>query len=335
MEKRILLLTTGGTIASTQTKRGLAPGLGAEELLEELRDILPCCTMDTREVCSLDSTNMTWREWLLLAEMIREAYEAYDGFVITHGTDTMAYTAGALSYLIQNSPKPIVLTGAQKPIHMEITDAKSNLRDAVIYTLDERSAGVQILFNGQVIAGTRAKKVRSFSFDAFSSINYPPLAAVQDGRILRYIEMPKPQESPVFYDRLNPKVFLLKLTPGIRTEILEAVFQAYDCIIVESFGVGGIPDSMADDLFAILSRYQPGEKILVMTTQVTYEGSNVGVYEVGQRLRERFPLLEARDMTLEAVLAKMMWILGQRPSGFEEIENLFYKRIGYDTVLSP
>ena len=334
MEKRILLLTTGGTIASTQTGRGLAPGLGAQELLESLRDILPPCRIDTREVCSLDSTNMTWREWLLLAGAVREAYDAYDGFVITHGTDTMAYTASALSYLIQKSPKPIVLTGAQKPIHMEITDAKSNLRDAVLYALDEKSAGVQILFNGQVIAGTRAKKVRSFSFDAFSSINYPPLAAVQDGRILRYIDVGESREEPVFYDSLNPRVFLLKLTPGIRTEILEAVFQTYDCIIVESFGVGGIPDSMADDLFAILSRYEPGEKVLVMTTQVTYEGSNVGVYEVGQRLRERFPLLEARDMTLEAVLAKMMWILGQTLTGFGEIEKLFYERIGQDTILA-
>ncbi|MCI8996800.1 MAG: asparaginase [Lachnospiraceae bacterium] len=334
MEKRILLLTTGGTIASTQTERGLAPGLGAQELLESLRDILPPCRIDTREVCSLDSTNMTWREWLLLAGAVREAYDAYDGFVITHGTDTMAYTASALSYLIQKSPKPIVLTGAQKPIHMEITDAKSNLRDAVLYALDEKSAGVQILFNGQVITGTRAKKVRSFSFDAFSSINYPPLAAVQDGRILRYIDVGESREEPVFYDSLNPRVFLLKLTPGIRTEILEAVFQTYDCIIVESFGVGGIPDSMADDLFAILSRYEPGEKVLVMTTQVTYEGSNVGVYEVGQRLRERFPLLEARDMTLEAVLAKMMWILGQNLTGFGEIEKLFYERIGQDTILA-
>ncbi|MCI8417281.1 MAG: asparaginase [Lachnospiraceae bacterium] len=333
MEKRILLLTTGGTIASTQTERGLAPGLGAEDLLETLRDVLPPCSLDTREVCRLDSTNMTCQEWLLLAREIRQAYEAYDGFVITHGTDTMAYTASALSYLIQNSGKPIVLTGAQKPIHMEITDAKSNLRDAVLYALEEQSAGVQILFNGQVIAGTRAKKIKSFSYDAFSSINYPPLAVVQDGRILRYIPGRKEKAGPVFYEKLNPKVFLLKLTPGIRTELLEAVFQAYDCVIVESFGVGGIPDSMAEDLFRLLSRYRPEEKILVMATQVTYEGSNVGVYEVGQRIRERFRLLEARDMTLEAVLTKMMWILGLGLQSFGEIEKLFYQQIGYDTML--
>lgn len=335
MKKKILMLTTGGTIASTETEHGLAPGLNADELLKGLEDLRQSCVLDTLEVCSLDSTNMTWEHWLMLEEAIEAHYAVYDGFVILHGTDTMAYTASALSYLLQNIAKPVVLTGAQKPITQEITDAKRNIRDSIATAMDERCHGIQIVFNGQIIAGTRAKKVKSFSFDAFTSINFPVLGVVQNGRVIRYLEEPKPTEAPVFYREVNPKVFLLKLVPGMQPQILQPIFQEFDCIIVESFGVGGIPDSIVDEFFRQLQQYQPGEKILIMTTQVTYEGSDVGVYEVGQRIRERFRFLEAHDMTLEAVLTKIMWILGMEGLSFEEIEALFYKEIHFDISAAP
>lgn len=330
MKKKILMLTTGGTIASTETEHGLAPGLNADELLKGLEDLREACELDTMEVCSLDSTNMTWEHWLMLEKVMETHYDGYDGFVILHGTDTMAYTASALSYLLQNIAKPVVLTGAQKPITQEITDAKRNIRDSITTAMDERCRGVQIVFNGQIIAGTRAKKVKSFSFDAFTSINFPILGVVQNGRVIRYLEEPVPSEAPVFYHTVNPKVFLLKMVPGMQPQILEPIFKQFDCIIVESFGVGGIPDSIVNEFFHQLKQYQPGEKILIMTTQVTYEGSDVGVYEVGQRIRERFRFLEAHDMTLEAVLTKIMWILGMKGLTFEEIEDLFYKEIHFD-----
>jgi len=158
MKKKILMLTTGGTIASTETEHGLAPGLNADELLKGLEDLREACELDTMEVCSLDSTNMTWEHWLMLEKVMETHYDGYDGFVILHGTDTMAYTASALSYLLQNIAKPVVLTGAQKPITQEITDAKRNIRDSITTAMDERCRGVQIVFNGQIIAGTRAKK---------------------------------------------------------------------------------------------------------------------------------------------------------------------------------
>ncbi len=329
-KKKILMLTTGGTIASTETGRGLAPGLNADDLLRGLEDLREICEIDTLEVCSLDSTNITWEHWLLLEEAVETHYESYDGFVICHGTDTMAYTASALSYLLQNIGKPVVLTGAQKPITQEITDAKRNLRDSIAAAMEESCRGVQIVFNGQIIAGTRAKKVKSFSFDAFTSINFPKLGVVQNGRVIRYLEEPVPEGKPDFYRKVNPKVFLLKLIPGMQPQILEPIFREFDCVIVESFGVGGIPDSIVDEFFRQLKKYQPGEKILIMTTQVTYEGSDVGVYEVGQRIQERFRFLEAYDMTLEAVLTKIMWILGIEGLSFEEVEALFYKKIHFD-----
>ncbi len=334
-KKKILMLATGGTIASKATERGLVPELHGKELLKGLEDLQEICRLDTLEVCSLDSTNMTWKHWLLLEEAIESHYEAYDGFVICHGTDTMAYTASALSYLIQNPGKPIVLTGSQKPITQEITDAKRNLRDSIAAAMDEGCRGVQIVFNGQMIAGTRAKKVKSFSFDAFTSINFPVLGVVQNGRVIRYVEEPEPAGEPVFFRRVHPKVFLLKLVPGMDPGILEPIFREFDCIIVESFGVGGIPDSIAEEFFRQLQQFKPEEKILIMTTQVTYEGSDVGVYEVGKRIREQFRFLEAYDMTLEAVYTKIMWILGIGGLTFEEIEKLFYRKIHFDITAQP
>ena len=128
----------------------------------------------------------------------------------------MAYTAAALSYMIQNSTKPIVITGAQKPIDLEITDAKSNLIDSFLYAADEKSQGVQIVFDGKVIAGTRAKRVRSKSYNAFSSIDFPSLAVIQDGNIMRYLPMLPYEDEVRFYEELDENIFLMKLIPGIR-----------------------------------------------------------------------------------------------------------------------
>ena len=330
--KKILIITTGGTIASIETPHGLIPALTSDELLSFLPEIGNDISLTTKSILNLDSTDITPQHWLTMAAAVREAYNDYDGFVICHGTDTMAYTAAALSYLIQNSAKPVVITGAQKPIGMEITDAKANLRDSIIYAADDGSHGVQIVFDGKVIVGTRAKKTKTLSYAAFSSINFPFLAVINDGRIIRYLPAAKPQGPAVFYDRLDPRVFLLKLTPGVSPVLLDEIFKLYDCIIIESFGVGGIPESLEGELFAQLSKYRPEEKVLVMTTQVTYEGSSVETYEVGRRLHQNFKILEARDMTLEAVLTKMMWIMAEPDLTWDDIRSRFYTKILSDTL---
>lgn len=123
-----------------------------------------------------------------MAKAVEEHYDQYDGFVICHGTDTMAYTAAALSYLIQNSKKPVVITGAQKPIDLEITDAKTNLCDSLRFASCDKAHGVNIVFDGKVIAGTRGKKMRTKSYNAFSSINFPYIATIQDEHILFYLD---------------------------------------------------------------------------------------------------------------------------------------------------
>ena len=168
--KKVLMIGTGGTIASEMTADGLTPGLSPEKLLQFVPAISELCEADCVSVFSVDSTNITPEHWMRIAGAVRDAYDRYDGFVISHGTDTMAYTAAALSYLIQRSPKPIVLTGAQKPIYYDSTDSRTNLIDAFVCAGSEQLAGVSIVFNGRVILGTRARKTCSKSFAAFCRI---------------------------------------------------------------------------------------------------------------------------------------------------------------------
>ena len=152
---------------------------------------------------------------------------------------------------------------------------------------------------------------------------------MRDEHLVRYIQPKKPEGGPVFYTEMDPGVFLLKLTPGISPLILSDIFSRYDGLIVESFGVGGIPDSILQEFEHQLKKYGT-RKAVVMTTQVTYEGSNMGVYEVGKRVQDKFPLLEARDMNLEAVFTKLMWILGCHPESHEQVREMFYRTINYD-----
>jgi len=327
--KNILLLATGGTIASKSSEHGLSPQITSEEIIRYIPEVSEICKVKTVQVCSIDSTNMEPSRWLEMVNVIEETYEDYDGFVISHGTDTLAYTAAALSYLIQNSLKPIVLTGSQKSIDVENTDGKSNLYDAFLYASSPKSQGVTIVFDGKVIAGTRAKKVRSKSFNAFDSIDFPFLAMIQGKQVLRYIPMIPYQKPVEFYHQMNGNILLLKLIPGIQPFGLEAAFQHYDTIIVESFGVGGIPATISSEFYLLHQKYP--KTLIVMATQVSHEGSDMTVYEVGQKIKSDCDFLESYDMTLEAVIAKLMWILGNRTKE-ESVEDLFYQQVNNDLI---
>ena len=224
--KNILLIATGGTIASKKSDNGLKPQISPEELMQYIPQVKDICDFHAVQLLNLDSSNMEPKHWKMMVHTIHENYEKYDGFVIAHGTDTMAYTAAALSYMIQNSKKPIVITGAQKPIDLEITDAKSNLLDSFLYASDENSQGVQIVFDGKVIAGTRAKKVRSKSYNAFSSIDFPCLAMIQDGNIMRYIP-PVPYEEEVWFYDLRTNMPSFGKTNPLKQEHFKDFITAY------------------------------------------------------------------------------------------------------------
>lgn len=328
--KKILMIGTGGTIASEVTPRGLKPELTPAQLLKFVPKIAELCSVECISLFNVDSTNMTPAHWVELVRCLRDNYDGYDGFVISHGTDTMAYTAAALSYMVRGSRKPVILTGAQKPIGFDSTDSKVNLLDAFICACSDGMCGVNIVFNGRVMLGTRARKTRSKSFAAFSSINYPYIATLQDGVLMQYI-VPDSLPRPEFCDTLNTNVGLIKMIPGMDIELLEFMLERKDALIIESFGVGGLP-SYNDDRFleAIIGGIKRG-KIIIMTTQVQNEGSDLAVYNVGHRLKGWRRVLEAYDMTTEAALAKIMCILG-KTSDSDEINRLFYEPVAHDIL---
>ena len=330
--KTILMIGTGGTIASEMTEAGLAPGLTGAEFLNYVPSVRTLCQVECLQVCNIDSTNMTPDYWLMIAKAVRENYGQYDGFVICHGTDTMAYTAAALSYLIQDSPKPIVLTGSQKPIHHDITDSKTNLMDSFTVACDARIPGVSVVFGGTVILGTRARKTYSKSYGAFSSINYPILGVVQEGRLVPYIR-PQQGEGPRFYDSLDPKVALVKLIPGMSPAFLDFALKESDAVVIESYGTGGVPGDR-DSFYALIEQAETEGKIVVFTTQVQNEGSDLEVYNVGNRLKTDLGVLECYDMTLESAVAKLMWCLAQSKE-VREVGKLFYTPVAGDILCVP
>lgn len=329
--KRILMIATGGTIASKNTGAGLAPALTSDELLSLVPELKEKCFVDTVQPFNLDSTNLYAPHWARIAAIVKEGYDEYDGFVVTHGTDTMAYTAAALSYLLRNLKKPVVLTGSQKSAYLRDTDARQNLLDAFSYCADDGATGVKIVFDEKVIAGTRAKKTRTRSYNAFSSIDFPEIAVMRDGAPLYYIREGKPQGEPVFTPELTGKVFVLKMIPGTRADIFEYLSAHYDGVVVECFGSGGLPNYEDDMFFRELKAFLAKGKYAVFTTQVEREGSALDKYEVGRRLKSLDGVLEARSMTLESTVVKLMWVLSQTKEA-GEVRRLFYTPVAGDIL---
>ena len=189
---------------------------------------------------------------------------------------------------------------------------------------------MDIVFSGRVILGTRARKTCSKSFAAFSSINYPDLAILQDHRLMRYIA-PERRQQPLFAHSLCEKVALVKMVPGAEPALLDFLLERNDALIIECFGVGGLPSYEDSRLFDLVQRHTAAGKFIVMTTQVQNEGSDLSVYSVGHRLKSNPYVLEGFDMTTEAVYAKMMWILAQTHD-VDAVNRLFYTPVAHDIL---
>ena len=302
-----------------------------EELLACVPELADLCEVSAVQVFNLDSTNVGPAQWQIIVRCIKENYDACDGFVIAHGTDTMAYTAAALSYMVQNSAKPVVLTGSQKSIYNRDTDARNNLYRAFVYAVSDGAWGVQLVFDNKVILGTRARKTRTRSFNAFSSIDYPETAVFRDTRLVTFLRRPADQPPVRFYERLEPAVFVLRLVPGMRADIIPLLAPHYRALVLESFGVGGLPGGEHGEMFAALRCWCESGRLAVFTTQVPHEGCDLAVYEVGRAVGELPGVLEARDMTPEAVAVKLMWALGQTGDR-EKAARLFETPIEYDIM---
>ncbi|WP_028263437.1 asparaginase [Atopobium fossor] len=335
--KTILMIATGGTIASTGQVGQLTPTLSGRELVQEVPLLEGLCNLDYVQPMNIDSTNMRPRNWLEIAALIEKNYDSYDGFVILHGTDTMAYTAAALSYLIQGSPKPIVLTGSQQPMGNPFTDAKLNMYQSLLYACDDASRDVSIVFSGQVICGTRAHKQRTMSFNAFTSMNFPAIAVIRNNKIIRTsthtaVEKPcKLTAAPRFYHQLDEKAIVLKLTPELNPSIFELLKRDYNAIILETFGIGGIPEHADASYKKAIFDWVDSGRTLVITTQVDEEGLDLGVYEVSHAYANHPGILRDADMSTEALVAKTMWVLGQTHDPQERAE-LFYAPINHDRM---
>ncbi len=322
--KKILLLTTGGTIAARQGSNGLVPDIHSEDILALLPELKDSFKIDTKDILNLDSSNIQPEEWQYIAQVVTDYLPFYDGIIITHGTDTMAYTASALSFMLQNLKKPVVLTGAQIPIEQMFTDAKRNLQTAFA-AVDSGIPKVMIAFFDKIINGCRAVKVRTLGFNAFESISAPYIGEVFADGVHWNEEYIKEQLNDVeclLKDNLCTDVFLLKLIPGTNPEIFDMLLHMkYRGIVIEAFGAGGTHFERRN-LLPKLKRLVDHGITVVARSQCLYEKSDFSLYEVGQKLLD-CGVIPGRDMTTEAIVTKLMWALGQSDD-VEEIRKIFH-----------
>ncbi len=243
----------------------------------------------------------------------------------------MAYTAAALSYLLQGGSKPIVLTGSQQPMAAPFTDAKLNLYQSLLVATDDAARDVCVVFGGKVIAGTRAHKQRTMSYNAFVSMNFPTLAYVRGDRVLWSGGRP-PREKDLPWRRfraMDDRVIVLRLTPEFRPQIFSLLKDDYDAIILETFGIGGIPDYDGNAFRRAIFDWVDSGRTLVLTTQVPEEGLDLGVYEVGRAYSNHPGILKGADMSTEALVAKTMWALGQSKDP-NRVRELFLRPVNHD-----
>jgi L-asparaginase len=332
MTKKILIISTGGTIVSERGENGLAPTGDARGILDVLKGRFPEHDISLEGLMSLDSSNIHPEHWREIARAVYRALHKYDGVIITHGTDTMAYTASALAFMLRNLQRSVVLTGAQIPYSDPLSDALPNLCAAVSALLNDIT-GVTVAFNGRIINGARAVKTNSTGMDAFESVNAPVMASVTaSGMMVNVRATAEPSPSPppaTLDDDLCGDVFLFKLTPGARAEILNALpGLGYRGVVVEAFGAGGAPISGITRGLGLL---RDAGVPVVARSQCARGGVDLSVYEVGRAMKS-MGVISARDMTAEASVAKLMWALG-KTGDISEIEGIFNTNFAGEVTL--
>ncbi len=322
-KKHILLLTTGGTIASLPGGDGLEPHRSdvMERQLNQLRSYFDITVED---LMCLDSSNIRPAEWQDIASSVFKNRLSYDGIVISHGTDTMAYTASAVTYMLPGIDRPVVFTGSQLPLADVLSDAPDNLRTAFAMAASGQP-GVYLAFDRKVMLGCRAVKVRASGFSAFESINARYAATVSNlGLAVDPSGLPPKGGVPMLLPAISVDVFLLKLTPGLRPEIFSMLADlGYRGIVIEAFGLGGV-NVLHEGLDGIRTALERDISVVVIT-QCLYDSSDLQVYQVGKKLMD-LGVIQGRDMTAEAAMTKLMWALGQGMNP-DQIKELFQRSI--------
>jgi L-asparaginase len=318
--KKILLLQTGGTIAMQLHKQEahLNPEMWRDVLYKQMPELLQVAEIDVKSVFSEDSSELNRHHWKTLAEVIYSNIDHYDGFVVLHGTDTMAYTASALSFALQHIQKPIIFTGSQVPMSNIRSDAKRNVVNAVelaTHPIHE----VAICFNDHLFRGNRSTKMSIGDFDAFSSPNYPALANI--GINIRFSDYANRKNRGELTCRpaFDNSIHLIKLYPGLNTELLNCIdLKRTKAIVFEAFGIGNFPIKGENNLIPFIKKCKENNCHILVTSQAAYDAVDLNQYAGGRAVRD-LGGISCGEMTIEASITKTMYLLGMqlKPSVFK------------------
>ncbi len=322
VKSSILLIYTGGTIGMKEdpAEQTLKP-FDFEQILDEVPELGKfACRIDSRTFSPLiDSSDVEPSNWQELAKLIEEEYDNYDGFVVLHGTDTMAYSASALSFMIEGLTKPVIFTGSQLPIGAPRTDGKENLISSVEIASAKDDKGnarvpeVCICFDNVLMRGNRTTKMNADNFRAFRSENWPYLAEAgihikyNTQAILKPVDLSK---RPVFHTRLDTRVSILKIHPGITPQMVRDILCGTQtrAVIIETYGAGNAPSR--EWFLSIVREAEAMGKVLLNVTQCIAGGVNMDIYATGKGLKEA-GVVNGYDSTTESALAKLFHLLGE------------------------
>ncbi|MEM2142479.1 MAG: asparaginase [Candidatus Thorarchaeota archaeon] len=333
----VSLITTGGTIGSVYdpATQALRPGLSIDALLDSLPRRLATIQLEKHELFQLDSANAQPHHWQEIAAAIKQVHEESPdlaGIVVTHGTDTMVYSATAVSFMLQNFGKPIVFTGAQVPATVPWSDGARNLVDAIRVAALADLGETCIVFNGEIHRPSRTKKVRTNAFDAFDSVDPYPLGMLSRDIVLHQEHRRRQALIPNFDTRLDDRIFLLKIFPGMPPRIItQIVDMGCRGLVLEGFGSGNIPTGENSLLGSIRQAVDQGCTVVV-SSQCAFGQADLSLYEMGKEALDA-GAISARDMTSEATLVKLAWVLGHTHDP-ARVKEMMYKNFVNEFTMS-
>lgn len=313
--KRILVIYTGGTIGMVSTPSGYAPEKAAfHDLLDRIPELhaegMPIWDIVDMDPL-LDSSNITVREWNAIGQLIADHHADYDGFVVLHGTDTMAYTASALSFMLRGNGKPVVLTGSQIPLCEIRNDARDNIITSLLVAASDKIHEVCLYFGGKLLRGNRAIKYSADDLIAFESPNYPALADV--GIAIRYnvpALLPESRGRFAFQPLENVPIGVIKVFPGIQFDLFDSIMtERLKGIVIETFGAGNIPGH-TDSLLPIIRKASENGTVIVVCSQCPHGTVSLGAYETSSALKEA-GAVSGYDITTEAAVAKLYYLFSR------------------------